>query len=123
MKIQGVAPERLLQRIASGAFGPSSFSGGKKTATAGLFFHFLIAFVVATIFYLCSRKLLFLTKNPFLSGASYGIVVHLVMSRIVIPLSAVPKLPFSVQAFLTQLVIHILFVGLPIALTVSHFSR
>jgi hypothetical protein len=123
VKLQGISPERLLQRIASGAFGQSSFTGGKKTAAAGLFFHFLIAFTAATLFYLCSRKLPWLTDHPFFSGALYGIAVHLVMSRIVLPLSAVPKRSFSAQAFLTQLVIHILFVGLPIALTVSRLSQ
>jgi hypothetical protein len=44
------------------------------------------------------------------------------MNRIVIPLSAA-AIPFSAKAFLTQLVIHILFVGVPIALVVSHLSR
>jgi hypothetical protein len=123
MKIQGVPLERLLQTIASGALGKSSFEGGKKTAAAGFLFHLLIAFIAATIYYQSSRKLTVLLVHPFFSGALYGIAVHLVMSRIVIPLSAVPKREFSAKAFLTQLLIHIAFVGLPIALTVSHLSR
>jgi len=45
------------------------------------------------------------------------------MSRVVVPLSATPKRKFSAKAFLTQLIIHIFFVGLPIALIVAHFSR
>jgi hypothetical protein len=123
MNAQSIPPERLLQGIASGALGPSSFQGGKKTAATGLFFHFLIAFFAAAIFYESSRHLPFLIEHPFLSGVLYGIAVHLVMSRIVVPLSAAPKREFSAKAFLTQLVIHICFVGLPIALTVSHLSR
>jgi uncharacterized membrane protein YagU involved in acid resistance len=123
MKAQGISLERLLQTIASGAIGKSSFEGGRKTAVTGLFLHFLIAFIAATIYYQASRKLPLLLDHPFFSGALYGIAVHLVMSRIVLPLSAVPKREFSAKAFLLQLVIHICFVGLPIALTVSHLSR
>jgi hypothetical protein len=53
----------------------------------------------------------------------YGVVVQLVMSRVVVPLSAAPKREFSAKAFLTQLVIHMFFVVLPIALIVGHFAR
>jgi hypothetical protein len=122
VRTQGIPFERLLQRIASGALSLSAFKGGKKTATAGLFFHFLIAFTAAFVYYASSRKLGILIDHPLLSGALYGAGVHLVMNRIVLPLSAA-AIPFSAKAFLTQLVIHILFVGLPIALVVSHFSR
>jgi uncharacterized membrane protein YagU involved in acid resistance len=121
-RTQGIPLERLLQRIASGALGPSAFEGGKKTATAGLFFHFLISFTAAFVYYASSRKLAILIDHPLLSGALYGAAVHLAMNRIVLPLSAA-AIPFSAKAFLTQLVIHILFVGLPIALVVSHLSR
>ena len=121
-RTQGIPLERLLRRIASGAFGPSAFEGGKKTATAGLFFHFLISFTAAFVYYASSRKLAILIDHPLLSGVLYGAAVHLVMNRIVLPLSAA-AIPFSAKAFLTQLVIHILFVGLPIALVVSHLSR
>jgi tetrahydromethanopterin S-methyltransferase subunit G len=123
MSLQGMPIERLWQGIASGVLGTSAFKGGKKTAALGLFFHFVIAFIIAAIYYAISRQLPIITERPILWGALYGVVVHLVMSRIVVPLSAVPKREFSAKAFLTQLVIHICFVGLPIALTVAHFSR
>jgi uncharacterized membrane protein YagU involved in acid resistance len=121
-RTQGIPLQRLLQRIASGALGPSAFQGGKRTATAGLFFHFLISFTAAFVYYASSRKLAILIDHALFSGALYGAAVHLVMNRIVLPLSAA-AIPFSAKAFLTQLVIHILFVGLPIALVVSHLSR
>jgi hypothetical protein len=123
VKTQGGHLKRLFQGIASGALGTSAFQGGKKTAAAGLLFHFIIAFVAATVFYLLSRRLTILLDNPFLSGAFYGAAVHLVMNRIVVPLSAAPKREFSAKAFLTQLIIHVFFVGLPIAFIVSYLSR
>jgi hypothetical protein len=123
VKTQGIAIERLLQIIASGALGTSAFKGGRKTASAGLFFHFFIAFAAASVFYAASRKMTILLDHPLFAGLLYGAAVHLVMSRVVVPLSAAPKREFSTKAFLTQLVIHMFFVGLPIALTVSHFAR
>jgi hypothetical protein len=121
--MQGLSLERLGQGVASGALGTSAFSGGKKIAAVGLLFHLAIAFVVAAVYYALSRMWPFLLEMPFVWGAVYGAVVHVVMSRIVLPLSAAPKRVFSAKAFLIQLAIHICFVGLPIALVVSHFSR
>jgi uncharacterized membrane protein YagU involved in acid resistance len=123
MWTRGVSVERLWQTIASGALGPSAFQQGKKSAVLGFFFHFLIAFSAAFAYYAISRKMTALIDSPLFSGVVYGSAVHLVMSRIVLPLSAAPKREFSAKAFLTQLIIHIFCVGLPIALVVSHFSR
>ena len=41
------------------------------------------------------------------------------MNLIVLPLSAMPKRPLSVAVVVTQIIIHILFVGLPISLSAS----
>ena len=123
VKTQGIPVERLLQTIASGALGSSAFQRGKKAAALGLFFHFLIAFSAAFAYYAISRKLSALIDSPLFSGVVYGSAVHLLMSRIVVPLSAAPKRNFSAKAFLTQLIIHIFCVGLPIALIVSRFSQ
>ena len=62
--------------IASRAFGPSVFQGGEKTATAGLFFHFVIALTAAFIYYTISRKMVFLLNHPLLFSLSYSIAVH-----------------------------------------------
>jgi uncharacterized membrane protein YagU involved in acid resistance len=121
--LQGLSVERLWQGIASGALGSSAFSRGKKTAAVGLFFHFVIALTAAAVYYALSRSFPLLIARPFVCGAVYGAVVHVVMSRIVLPLSAAPKRAFSAKAFLIQMVIHICFVGLPIALVVSHLSQ
>jgi uncharacterized membrane protein YagU involved in acid resistance len=123
VRTQGVPLERLLQTIASGLYGPTAFQRGKRAAVIGLLLHFFIALAAAAVYYAASRKLLILNINPLLYGPLYGIAVHLVMSCIVIPLSSVPKRKFSAKALFSQLVIHIVCVGLPIALTVSHLSR
>ena len=120
-RFKGIAPVRLLQGIASGILGPKSFQGGRGTAVLGLGIHFFIALVVAALYYAASRKLGVLIEYAVLCGLLYGIAVHLFMSFIVVPLSCL-KRPFSVNAFVTQLIIHMLFVGLPISLVVRHFA-
>jgi hypothetical protein len=123
MTAQGIPITRVLQVIASGALGPAAFDGGKRTAGIGLFFHFLIAGIAATIYYALSRAVPIVLDRPVLFGVIYGITVHLIMSRIVVPSSRAPKREFSIKTFLTQLVIHVFCVGLPIALTQSYLSR
>ena len=123
MFFQGLTVERLWQGIASGALGDAAFKGGKGTAAAGLVFHFVIALVVASVYFAASLSVEVLIARPILCGVVYGAAVHLVMSRIVVPLSRAPLRVFSIKAFLIQLAIHICFVGLPVALIVSRFSR
>jgi uncharacterized membrane protein YagU involved in acid resistance len=120
-KLKGTAPTRTLQTIASGLLGPKSFTGGPSTAALGLGFHFLIAVVAASAYYIASRKLGVLIEYAVLCGLLYGIAVHLFMSFIVLPLSSLRR-PFSATVFATQLVIHMFFVGLPISLIVRHFA-
>ena len=60
----GVTPVRVLQSVASGLLGKSSFQGGTKTAILGAFLHFFIAFSWAAIFYVASRRLTFLLEGP-----------------------------------------------------------
>src|ERR1700722_11501184 len=81
----GIRPQRLLQGITSVAIGPRAFTGGVATAALGLFFHFVVAFGAATLFYLVSRRMRFLLERTVLCGALYGIVVYFFMDRVVIP--------------------------------------
>jgi hypothetical protein len=69
---RGVAVQRGLQGIAAGLLGTKSYEDGMTTACLGLALHFLVAFAVVSIFYLASRKIPFLTKQPLVSGVFYG---------------------------------------------------
>jgi hypothetical protein len=120
--LRGVGPKRLLQAIASGLLGPQSFRGGGATAALGLAFHFFIAFSAATVFYLASRKLQFLTRRVILSGIAYGISVYVFMYWIVIPLSRIQRMPFSLSQSILAIAVHIVCVGLPIALNIRRFA-
>jgi hypothetical protein len=120
--LKGGTFEKILQFIASGALGKRAFEGGKKTAAAGLGFHFLIAFSVTAVYYYLRSLTPVIATHPVLSGILYGLGVHLVMSLVVVPLSAAARRPFSIVFFVSQAVIHMVLVGLPIALIVQRIS-
>jgi uncharacterized membrane protein YagU involved in acid resistance len=120
-RLKGITPERLLQTIASALLGPKSFEGGASTAVVGLMIHFFIALVAAAIYYAASRELSVSFGHAVLGGLLYGTAVHLFMTFIVLPLSALRR-PFSAKTFATQWIVHMAFVGLPIALVVQHFA-
>src|ERR1044071_2108001 len=79
--VLGRRPVDMLKSIASGVLGASAREGGFWTAAFGLALHFLIAFTATIIFYLASRKLKFMVRQPILSGVLYGIAVYLFLFR------------------------------------------
>ena len=120
---KGVGPIRVLQGVAAGLLGrESAINGGLATAGLGLAIHFFIAFVVAAVFYGASRKLVFLTRHPVISGLLYGLVVYGFMYWIVMPL-AYPVVHPSLSRDLTAVCVHLLLIGLPIALIARRYSR
>jgi uncharacterized membrane protein YagU involved in acid resistance len=121
--LRGASPVRVLQSIASGLLGADSYKGGLVTAALGAVLHFLIAFTAATVYFVASRKVDFLVQQAVVSGLLYGIAVYFFMYYIVLPLSAVRKVPFSFTALITGLTIHMLCVGLPLALAVRRYSK
>jgi hypothetical protein len=124
--LRGVPAIRVLQSIASGLLGRSSFQGGVATAALGTLIHFFIATVVVTTYYLVSRRWMDLARRPhlYLYGPLYGLVVYVVMNFVVIPLSAIGSAgarPWPV--LINGLLIHALGVGLPSALAAHAASR
>ena len=116
-------PIRVPQTIASGILGLKSYGEGMQSATLGVLLHFLIAFGAAAVFYLASRKLALMVRHAVWFGLLYGALVYIFMHFVVIPLSAAPHghAPFAYQA--AEFVEHWFCVGLPIALSVRHYSR
>lgn len=114
--VHDVAPQRVLQSIASGLLGRAAFDGGVATAVLGTFAHYAILFVAATIFIIAGRRLTFLRERPWLWGSLFGAAIFLVMHCIVLPLSAAPPFrstPFSASC---DFLVHLFGIGLPIAL-------
>lgn len=110
--------------IAAGLLGPQSIHGGAGTYLLGVCLHFFIACSATAIFYAASRRLTFLIAHPLVCGLFYGIAVELVMSYIVLPLSALrARGPYELKDVLLGLGVHMIVVGLPIAFSVRRFAK
>jgi len=118
----GAKPVPLLQGIAAGLLGQRAMSGGLLTAALGLVCHFVIAFLAATVYYFTANVFRALLQHAIGAGAFYGIAVYFFMNRVVVPLSAARKFPFSLRMMFIGIIIHIFCVGLPIALAARRFS-
>jgi hypothetical protein len=114
---RGVAPIRVLHSVASGLLGANAAKGGVPTAVLGLCLHFMNAFIIAAIYYFASRRIEVLRTRPVIMGILYGFGVYWVMNLVVLPLSAYPrKVTFPPLVLATGLFVHMVFIGLPIAL-------
>ena len=119
----GVGPVRVLHSVASGLLGAAAFDGGAKTAVLGLALHFLIATGATVVFYLASRKMMFLIEHPVVFGLLYGVAVYAFMNFVVLPLSKVARRPIPVSGRIIGVLIIMFCIGLPIALIVRRYSR
>ncbi|MEQ1512261.1 MAG: hypothetical protein ABL934_06220 [Lysobacteraceae bacterium] len=113
----GTAPMELLQTVASGALGEAAFTGGAPAAALGLLLHFMLSYAWAGVFLLAAMRVPALVRRPLVSGLVFGIVVFLMMRLVVLPLSAFPfAVKFRPLASILDLLSHIFFFGVPIAL-------
>ncbi|HEV8583031.1 MAG TPA: hypothetical protein VGX68_28520 [Thermoanaerobaculia bacterium] len=114
-----VPPIRIFHSIAAGLLGrDAARAGGLPTAYLGAFLHYFIAFSIVTVYYLASRKISFLTRQPWIAGAIYGVLVYLFMNLVVLPLSAIHSSPTLTPSvgLLNGVLIHIFGIGIPSAL-------
>jgi uncharacterized membrane protein YagU involved in acid resistance len=119
----GVPPVKLLQTVASGAFGNSAFDGGHAMAVVGFLIHFLLSTLWAAVFALLARGLAPLTTRPVLSGAIFGFLVFFAMRVVVLPVSVYPKaVGFSMPGSLYDLLSHMFLFGVPIALAYRRYG-
>jgi Na+/alanine symporter len=110
--------------IAGGLLGRQALHGGVGTYVLGVFLHFFIACSAAAVYYAASRRLVFLTEHPLVCGLFYGIAAELVMSYIVLPLSALhSRGPYELHDVILGLLVHMVVVGLPISFSVRRFAK
>jgi hypothetical protein len=105
-------------------WGPPAFHGGAGTYILGVLLHFFIACSAAAIYFAVSRKLIFLTEHPLVCGMFFGAAVQLVMSLVVLPLSALHAMgPYSYHDLVSRFLVHMVIIGLPISFSIWRFAR
>ena len=119
----GGTTTRMFQGIARGVEGSAALQQGAKSVLLGVALHFLIAFGAAAVYYLASRVLPVLIDRALICGVLYAIAVHLFMTFVVIPLSAIGPRPFVLRVFLYLLAIHMVVVGPSISLVTRRYLR
>jgi len=109
--------------IAGGLLGERAFQGGAGIYVLGILLHFFIAFSVTAIYYGASRRLTFMLEHPLVCGLLFGMAVELVMSYVVLPVSALhARGPYRLHDVLLGLIVHMIVIGLPVAFSVRRFA-
>ena len=109
-------PLQVLQAVAGGVYGVEAFKGGAFMTSAGLFFHFLIAYVIAIIYFYAYPKISILGKYKIASGLAYGLGIWLVMNLLVLPVTNFPPSPFNAGLAALGILWHMTLTGLPASL-------
>ncbi len=117
----GKNPVRVLQFIASGVFGIDAFSDNPMMPLYGSVFHFFIAMIWTTLFFIVYPTIKFFARHWILSGMLYAVIVWSVMTQTVLPLSSVPHQPFDSLKAILAVVILIFCIGLPISFSANKF--
>lgn len=115
--VHGNSPLKLFQWDASNLLGKDAYAGGIGSAGIGLFLDLLVslAWGAACVFILSRSGAA--RSHPVWFGALFGAVVMLVMLWVLVPLGRAAHGGMTLSSFLTVLVGHTLFFGIPLALT------
>jgi hypothetical protein len=117
--LQGVTPIRIGKSIASGLLGrETAVAGGVGMGMFGLLLHFIMATIIAAIYYFAARNIRMLVDKAVPFGIAYGLATYGVMNYVVLPLSAIGAVGDTGPAYIriTGILVHMFLIGLPIAL-------
>ena len=121
---EGVAPQELLQTVASGLLGQAAYSGGTPVAWLGLACHIALSYVWAALFAGVATWQPRVLERPLLAGIVFGILVFFAMRLVVLPLSAFPHpVRFRPLAATLDILSHMLLFGFPIAAAANRYLR
>lgn len=117
--LRGVTPLRIGRSIATGLVGvEAARAGGVGLGLFGLLLHFIMATIIAAIYYGAARNIRLLVDKAVPCGIAYGLATYGVMNYVVMPLSAIKSTGGGGPAYITitGILVHMFLIGLPIAL-------
>ena len=122
--LRGRTADVVLRGIAAGPFGDVMSEGGPLGSFVGLFVHYGIMAVIASVFVLAARRFPALVRHPAPIGLGYGVLCYLFMYWIVLPLRWPTTFPVTRPSDLAvALSFQLFFVGLPIALIAARYQK
>jgi hypothetical protein len=124
--LRGVSPIRIGQSVAAGLLGrEAAVGGGTATGLFGLTVHFVLAIIMAAIYYVAARNVRLLVDRAVPFGIAYGLALYGAMNYVVMPLSAIGKAGGGAPLYITVtgILVHMFLVGLPIALITRRALR
>ena len=116
--INMVSPLIILRAIASGLLGRTAFQGGMPVSLLGLGLQWAMSLLIAAIFVIATRRLVWMRERWAAAGLAYGVMVFAVMGYVVVPLSAAAKPHFTALSLAGNVLAMLLF-----GLVVSFFAR
>jgi hypothetical protein len=119
-QLRGVSPERVLRGIAAGVLGREALAAGVWIPALGALLHYVISCAAAAFFYRASLIFPVLRDRPVVCGIVYGGAFYLLMTFVIVPLSAAPGTPGVSWGGLFA---HTILFGLPIALVADRVAR
>lgn len=109
--INGLDPVVILHAIASGLIGrDAARAGGMQTASLGLALQVAMSLLIAAIYAIGATFLPLLRRVWLPAGLAFGVGVFFVMEFVVVPLSAIHRIPtFTVQSFVLNMIAMLVF--------------
>jgi uncharacterized membrane protein YagU involved in acid resistance len=115
-----VAQIRGLQSVTSALLGREAYRGGAAPALLGTALHFAMARVMAALFVAAARSVAPIRRHLIAAGLAYGLLIYFAMRWMVVPLSRYPGDLRVINP--VELAVHIVGVGLVIALATRRFA-
>lgn len=116
-------PLVVMRLVASGLLGKDALMGGLLVSALGMLLQWAMSLIIAAIFVIVSTRLPQMIRNWIPASLVYGVVVFLVMSYVVVPLSNAPfKSNTTVYSFVLNLLAMLLY-GLIIGFFARRFGK
>jgi|SRR5882724_5746645 len=121
--ISQLSPLLIMRFIAAGLLGRDVIKGGLDISLIGLLLQWLMGLIIATFYVLAARHLTWMNRDWRLTGLAYGVVVFFMMNYVVLPLSALHRVPpFEWQGFIENMLAMLVF-GLIVAGFTARYLR
>jgi uncharacterized membrane protein YagU involved in acid resistance len=113
--INQLPPRVILHAIASGVLGAASFRGGVSAELVGLGLQWVMSLLIAALFVVATARLAGLRRSWIGAGVAYGVVIYIVMTFVVVPLSAAPFHPHFIAVKIIENLLAMILFGLIVA--------